>query len=96
MEELACFSYTATLQRHNTENLKQIFPEKELCGHSPNFHIYVSVSEVYVPSIGLPILLAGKYVDRSCEYTNRSQTHECGNWAQFLFWEYRNGIFFTV
>jgi hypothetical protein len=23
---------------------------------------------------------AGKYVDRSWEYINRSQTHECGNW----------------
>ncbi len=23
---------------------------------------------------------AGKYVDRSREYLNRSQTHECGNW----------------
>ncbi len=23
---------------------------------------------------------AGKYVDRSREYKNRSQTHECGNW----------------
>jgi hypothetical protein len=28
------------LQRTNTENSKQIFPEKELRGHSPNFHIY--------------------------------------------------------
>jgi hypothetical protein len=23
---------------------------------------------------------AGKYVDQSWEYINRSQTHECGNW----------------
>ncbi len=29
-----------TLQRTNTA--KQIFPEKELCGHSPNFYIHVS------------------------------------------------------
>jgi hypothetical protein len=29
--------------------------------------------------IGLPIA-AGKYVDWSLEYINRSQTHECGNW----------------
>jgi hypothetical protein len=46
-----------TLQRHNMENSKQIFPEKELCGLSPNFHIYVSVSNLYIPRIGLPILL---------------------------------------
>ncbi len=48
----------ATLQKHSTENLKQIFPEKELRGHhSPNFHIHVSVSDLYIPTIDLPILL---------------------------------------
>jgi hypothetical protein len=26
-----------TLQRTNTENSKNIFPENELCGHGPNF-----------------------------------------------------------
>jgi hypothetical protein len=35
-----------TLQRHNTENLKLIFPEKELSGLSPNFHIHMSVSDL--------------------------------------------------
>ncbi len=45
-----------TLQRHNTENSIQMFPEKELRGLSPNFHIHVSVSVLYVPGIGLPIL----------------------------------------
>jgi hypothetical protein len=48
------------LQIHNTENLKQIFPEKELRGLSPNFHIHVSVSDLYIPTIGLPILLHRK------------------------------------
>jgi hypothetical protein len=47
-------SYTA---RTNTENLKHIFPEKELLGHSPNFHIHVSVGDLYIPTIDLPILL---------------------------------------
>jgi hypothetical protein len=47
-----------TLQRHNTENLKQKVPEKELRGLSP-------ISCV---------------CDRSWKYTNRLQTHECGNW----------------
>jgi hypothetical protein len=49
-----------TLQKHNTENSKQIFPEKELRGHSPNFHFHVSVSVLYIPTIGLPILLQEK------------------------------------
>ena len=48
--------FSSTLQRHNTENSKQIFPYKELRGLSPNFHIPVSVSDIY-SHIGLPILL---------------------------------------
>ncbi len=44
-------------QRHNTENSKQIFPGKELHGHSPNFYIHVSVSDLYIPTMDLPILL---------------------------------------
>ncbi len=55
------------LQRDNTENLKQIFPEKKLCGLSPSWDCSAYPD-------------AGKYVDRSWEYINRSQTHECGNW----------------
>ncbi len=47
----------SALQRTTTENLKQIFPEKELSGHSSNFHIHVSVSDLYIPTIDLPILL---------------------------------------
>jgi hypothetical protein len=36
------------LQRHNTENSKQIFPGKELHGYSPHSYIHVSVSDLYV------------------------------------------------
>jgi hypothetical protein len=45
------------LQRQNAENLKQIFPEEEYRGLSPNFYIHVSVSELYIPTMGLPVLL---------------------------------------
>jgi len=47
----------STLQRYNTENWKQIFPEKELRSLSPNFHIHVSVNDLHIPMLGLPILL---------------------------------------
>ncbi len=58
-----------TLQRHNTENAKQIFPEKELCGYSPNSYIHVSVSDLYIPLIGLPILLQqNRSTERGKEY----------------------------
>jgi hypothetical protein len=50
------WSWTA-MQGTNTKNSKQKFPEKKLRGHSPNFHIHVSVSDLYIPTIDLPILL---------------------------------------
>ncbi len=53
-------------------------PRKELCGLSPNFHTHASVSDLY-PHERFAYSATGKYVDRSWEYINRSQTHECGN-----------------
>ncbi len=67
-----------TLQRQNAENLKQIFPEKEYRGLSPNFNIHVSMSELYILTMVLPILL--EEICRLILGINRSQTHECGNW----------------
>ncbi len=49
--------HARALQRYNTENSKQIFPEKELGGHSPNYHIQVSMSDLYITRTGLSILL---------------------------------------
>ncbi len=37
-----------TLQRTNIENWMQIFSEKDLRGHSPHFHIHVSVRAIYI------------------------------------------------
>jgi hypothetical protein len=54
---LFCVNLRYTLQRQNTEISKQIFPEKEYRGLSPNFYIHASVSDLYIPTIGLPILL---------------------------------------
>ncbi len=77
-----CFFQTGlALQRQNAENLKQIFPEKEYRGLSPNFYIHVSVSELYIPTMGLSLFCWRKYVDLSGEFINRSKTHECGNWG---------------
>jgi hypothetical protein len=45
------------LQRHIAENSKQIFPGKQLRCYSPNFYIHVSVGDLYILLIGLPILL---------------------------------------
>ncbi len=57
----------------------------ESLGISPNFRIYVSVSDLYIPRISWHIscsrigrLIVGIYC------INRSQTHECRKW-EYLF-----------
>jgi hypothetical protein len=65
--------FLIALQRQNDENWKQIFPEKEYRGLSPNFN--------YIFPRWVCLFCWRKYVDRSWEYINRSQTHECGNWG---------------
>jgi hypothetical protein len=54
----------------------------KLRGLVPNSYINVSVSDLYIPMTGLPILLQEKYVDRSWESINGSKIHECGNWVR--------------
>ncbi len=78
---------TLALQGTNTEKNS---PEKELCGHSPNFHIHVSVSDLYIFLRSICLFCCSKYVDRSWEYINRSHmTEEIGiEAAQFPEKEY--------
>jgi hypothetical protein len=49
-----------TLQRHNTENSKQIFPEKELHAYIHNSYIQVSVSDLYTYRVGCALTFASE------------------------------------
>ncbi len=87
--------YASKLQRTNTENSKQLFPEKEFRGLGPNFHIHVSLRDLYIPTIGLPMLLqeicgCGTILGIYKSLINIEMGTET---SQFLFWEKINGIF---
>jgi hypothetical protein len=90
-----------TLQRQNTEISKQIFPEKEYRGLSPDFHIHASVGNLYIPTIGLPILmeeicrlLLGLY--KSLTDTWMWKLEIGAEAALFPEKEYINGVFVAV
>ncbi len=65
---------------HCNGNSVYVFLFWELRGLSPNFHIHVFVSDLYIPRIGPHIFPPAEKADPSWEYIIRSQTHECGNW----------------
>jgi hypothetical protein len=46
---------------------------------SPDFHIHVSASDLFIPTFGPPIFLQQNRQTRSEDYINRSQKHECSN-----------------
>jgi hypothetical protein len=52
------------LHLHCKENPIYLLPEKKLRGFSPNFHIHVSVADLYFPTITPHIFLATEQADR--------------------------------
>jgi hypothetical protein len=68
--------YTAKTQYRKFE--AKLFPEKELHGVSPNYHLHISESALYIPRIG-PHIFLQQHRQKSWEYINSSQRHECGN-----------------
>ncbi len=80
------FSYRTV--PYYTKNSKQIFPEKELRGLCPISCIHVSVCDLYILTIGLPILLQeNRWTDRgNIQIAQRHMNVETvTEAAQFLF-----------
>jgi hypothetical protein len=71
---------TAGASVHCKEPIPKI-PRKGIArhGHNPNFYIHVSVSDLYIPTNDLPILLQEICRPILGIYKSLTHTHECGN-----------------
>jgi hypothetical protein len=65
---------------HCKEDSNYVFPEIKLRGLVPNFNIHTSVSDLYIPRTGPPILLQPNRQTDFWEYINHSQIYQCRNW----------------
>ncbi len=62
--------------------MDSLFPKQNFNYLSPSFHIHVSLSDLYIPRIGLPSLLQPNRQTDPGKYINRSQIHEGRNWER--------------
>ncbi len=74
--------FYSALQRHNTDNSKQIFPEKKLCYQSQILHSYMFLWAIYIFPQSVCLFCCRKIGGPILEIyaVDRSQTHECRNW----------------
>jgi hypothetical protein len=75
---IICNVYLIRGCMHCNENPIYVFLFWELRGLSPNFHIQVSVSNLYISRIGPHIFL--QQVDQSWKHIKLSQINECRKW----------------
>ncbi len=79
---------TSWLRQHtnNTHCIEPILKiqnknsQKRTCAATVPISTFMYLWAIYILPQSICLFCCKKYVDRSREYINRSQTHECGNW----------------
>ncbi len=79
INERGHLKYTAKTKYRNFE---ANIPRKGISGSQSQFpHSWVCERIIQFPQTAVCLFCRRKYVDRSWDYINRSQTHECWNWG---------------
>jgi hypothetical protein len=83
MQEFFVILYFDTAFLHCKQDPINAIQEIKLRCLVPNFHIHVSVGDLYIPTIGPPILLQqNRWIILRIYTVNPSQIPECKNWER--------------
>ncbi len=66
--------------KNQYQKLETNIPRKGIARPQSTMFTFMCLWAIYIFPRSICPFCCRKYVDRSWEYINRSQTHECGNW----------------